>query len=196
MQGDQARRLVINATNRMYLRGMNTTLSGNVSLRMELDRMLITPSGLDKSRLRPSDISLMDISSEKLVNGPKQSSEYHVHARTYRNNAEIKAIVHPHAPYSIGMVSALGAKTAIKEISESDEEYGYYLGKVMSVGIMASGSVELGNAVAKAVNKGARVVIMENHGTVGVGETLHKALDRVEYLEYMMKRLYLTRAAR
>lgn len=196
MQGDLARRLVIDATSRLYLREMNTTLSGNVSLRMESGRMLITPSGLDKSRLRPSDISLMSISSEKLINGPKQSSEYHVHTRTYRNNAEVKAIVHPHAPYSIGMISALGAKTAIKEISKSDEEYEYYLGKVVSVGIMASGSVELGNAVADAVKKGAKVVIMENHGTVGVGKTLHKALDRVEYLEYMMKMLYLTRTVR
>ena len=196
MQEDLARRLVIDATSRLYLREMNTTLSGNVSLRMESGRMLITPSGLDKSRLRPSDISLMDISSEKLINGPKQSSEYHVHTRTYMNNAEVKAIVHSHAPYSIGMISALGAKTAIKEISKSDEEYKYYLGKVVSVGIMASGSVELGNAVADAVKKGAKVVIMENHGTVGVGKTLHKALDRVEYLEYMMKMLYLTRTVR
>lgn len=193
MQGNLARRLVIDATNRLYFREMNTTLSGNVSLRVEPDRMLITPSGLDKSRLKPSDISLMGISSEKLMNGPKQSSEYHVHTRTYRNNADVKAIVHPHAPYSIGMISALGARRAIKEISESDEEYGYYLGKVASVGIMASGSVGLGDAVAEAVRNGAKVVIMENHGTVGVGETLHKALDRVEYLEYMMKRLYLTR---
>ena len=62
MQGNLARRLVIDATSRLYFREMNTTLSGNVSLRVEPDRMLITPSGLDKSRLKPSDISLMGIS--------------------------------------------------------------------------------------------------------------------------------------
>ncbi len=196
MQEGLARRLVIDAANRLYSRDMNTTLSGNVSLRIGQNRMLVTPSGIDKFRMRPSDISLMDIASEKLLKGPKQSSEYHVHTRVYAKNAEVKAVVHPHAPYSIGMVNALGARSAIKEISESDEEYGYYLGKVVSVGVMKSGSVELGNAVAKAVGLGAKVVIMENHGTVGVGETLHKALDRTEYLEYMMKRLYIAHTLR
>lgn len=196
MQEIMARRLVIAAANRLYLREMNTTLSGNISVRVGPDRMLITPGGIDKSQMTPSSISLMSISSEKLLHGPRQSSEYHVHTRTYLKNRDVMAVVHAHAPYSIGMVSALGADKAIDEISKSDEEYGHYLEKVVSVGIMKAGSAMLGDAVAQAVRRGAKAVIMENHGTVGVGKDISKALDRVEYLEYMMKRLYLSRTAR
>jgi L-fuculose-phosphate aldolase len=192
MKTDDAGMSVLDVTNRLYSKGMNTTLSGNVSRRVGKDRMLITPSGLDKVRITVSELSLMDINSEKLVEGPKQSSEYHVHTRVYRSLPEINAVVHPHAPYSIGVVGALGADRVIDEISKSDEEYGYYVTKVASVGIMKMGTVEIGDAVARAAKNGARVIIMENHGTVGIGETMQKALDRVEYFEYLVKKLHIS----
>lgn len=183
--------IIIDITNRLYSKGLNTTLSGNVSCRLDGERMLITPSGLDKARIDASELSLMDIVTEKLIGGPKQSSEYHVHTRIYKTDADIKAVVHPHAPYSMGMVSALGAERVIEEISKSDEEYGYYVTSVASVGRMKAGTAEIGNAVAMAVKKGAKVVIMEDHGTVGIGESMQKALDRVEYFEYMVKKLHI-----
>ncbi len=191
MNADDAGRSVLDVTNRLYSKGMNSTLSGNVSFRVGKDRMVITPSGLDKARIDVPELSIMDIDSERLVEGPKQSSEYHVHTRIYRILPEINAVVHPHSPYSMGVISALGADRVIDEVSKSDEEYGYYVTKAASVGIMKAGTVEIGNAVAKAVKDGARVVIMENHGTVGVGETMQKALDRVEYFEYMVKKLHI-----
>ncbi len=191
MEEDNAAELVLDATKRLYSRSMNTTLSGNVSHRIGKDRMLITPSGMDKARIKASELSVIELGSESLVSGPKQSSEYHVHTRIYRMFPEIQAVVHPHAPHSMGVISALGAKAVIDEISDSDEEYGYYITKAASVGIMKAGTVEIGDAVANAVKNGAKVVIMENHGTVGVGETMQKALDRVEYFEYMVKRLHI-----
>ena len=191
MQADDIGKSILDVTDRLYSMRMNTALSGNVSARVTKDRMLITPSGLDKARIGVSELSLMDITSEKLVEGPKQSSEYHVHTRIYKIAPEINAVVHPHAPHSMGIVSALGAKRVVEEVSESDDEYGYYVTSVASVGIMKAGTVEIGDAVANAVKKGAKVVVMENHGTVGVGETMQKALDRVEYFEYMVKKLHI-----
>lgn len=191
MDSDDVGRSILDVTNRLYSHGMNTTLSGNVSGRVGKDRMLITPSGLDKARITVSELSLMGIESEKLVEGPKQSSEYHVHTRVYRALPEVNAVVHPHAPYSMGVVSVLGADRMIDEVSRSDEEYGYYVTKVATVGIMKMGTVEIGDAVARAAKNGAKVIIMENHGTVGIGETMQKALDRVEYFEYMVKKLHI-----
>ena len=56
---------------------------------------------------------------------------------------------------------------------------------------MKMGTGEIGDAVARAAKNGAKVIIMENHGTVGIGETMQKALDRVEYFEYMVKKLHI-----
>jgi ribulose-5-phosphate 4-epimerase/fuculose-1-phosphate aldolase len=186
-----AGRLVLDATGRLYSNGMNTTLSGNVSHRIGSGNMVITPSGLDKARIGTSKLSLVGIGSERLVRGPKQSSEYHVHTRLYRALPEVTAVVHPHAPYSMGVISALGARRVVEEISGSDEEYGYYVTSVASVGRMKAGTVEIGDAVASAAKKGAKVIIMEDHGTVGIGDTMQKALDRVEYFEYMVKKLHI-----
>ncbi len=191
MHDDDVGKLVLDAVGRIYSKRMNSTLSGNVSARLGDGRILITPSALDKVRLGAADLSVMDIKSETLVGGPKQSSEYHVHTRTYMTSPEVNAIVHPHPPYSMGVVSALGIDRVIEEISHSDEEYAYYVTGVASVGKMKAGTVEIGDAVARAVKGGAKVVIMEDHGTVGVGETMQKALDRVEYFEYMARKLHI-----
>ena len=72
---------VLDATRRLYKLGHNTTLSGNISIRLPGNRMLITPSGLDKGRISADELSLVDINSkeQKSIEGPKPSSEFRVH---------------------------------------------------------------------------------------------------------------------
>ncbi len=189
----KAAQLVLDVTKRLYESGMNSTLSGNVSARIEEsnDLMLITPSYLDKVRITAQQLSTVRISDEKLVSGPKQSSEYQVHTHIYRALPNVNAIVHPHPPYSLSIVSARGRKV-IEELSINEEEYGYYIGK-MGVVRGKAGSKELADLVAAQAKKGANAIIMEDHGTVGIGKTMQEALSRVEALEHMAMKYYITK---
>ncbi len=187
---------ILDTTRRLYARGLNSTLSGNISARVDDDRALLTPSALDKVRISASELSLMQISTETLLGGPKQTSEYQVHTHIYKAMPEINAVVHPHPQYSLAMVDAMGRDKFIKMLKENDEEFGYYVGSLASLQRMPAGSVQLADAVATAVKSGARVVIMEGHGTVGVGKTMQVALSSVESLEHMAQKIFITEMLR
>ncbi len=187
---------VIDAAHRLYVRGMNSTMSGNVSARTGPDTMLITPAGYDKASIGIAQLSAVRISSESKAraNGPDPSSEFRVHTRIYAAMPGVNALVHPHPPYSLSVISARGAGS-IEALASSEDEYAYYVGMVGVVRGKA-GSVGLADAVASEVQRGATVVIMENHGTVGIGASMHEALGRVEALEHMAKRYYIAQMLR
>ena len=187
---------VLDITQRLYARGLNSTLSGNVSGRVDADTALLTPSALDKVRISESELSFMRISDEVLLEGPKQTSEYQMHTHIYREVPEVNFVVHPHPQYSLAMVDAMGRDKFISALKENDEEFGYYIGSLASPQRMPAGSVQLATAVATAVKNGARVVIMEGHGTVGVGKTKAVALSSAESLEHMAQKLFITEMLR
>ncbi len=188
-----ARESVLDATKRLYWRGLNSTLSGNVSARVGgmPDFMAITPSALDKPRIAAAQIPLMKISTQTVLEGPKQSSEFQVHTHIYEAMPKVNAVVHPHPQYSLAMVTALG-RQAIRKLEANAEEFDYYVG---AVGIVkgSAGTKGLAKAVASEVAKGCRVVIMEDHGTVGTGNTMQEALGSVEELELMAKKYFISK---
>lgn len=187
---------VLDVTKRLYERGLNSTLSGNVSARIDADTMVITPSALDKVRIGEDSLSLMRISDETAIDSerPKPSSEYHVHTRLYKAFPEINAVVHPHPPYSLSIISAKG-RAVIADLEINEEEYGYYIGKVGIVKGKA-GTIELADAVVAEAKNGATVIVMEDHGTVGIGNTMQIALGRVEAFEHMALKYYVTETLR
>jgi L-fuculose-phosphate aldolase len=191
LKKDELADSVLDATDRLYRRGLNATLSGNVSARIDSKTMLITPSGIDKGRMSKGELSIVEISSGRLLAGSKQSSEYQMHTHIYGAVAEVRAIAHPHPQYSLAMVDAMGRKNFLDAISGNEQEYSYYIGIAKSLPRVPSGTVRLAEEVARAVKSGAKVVIMEGHGTVGVGKTMHEALSRVEYLEHLAKKQFI-----
>ncbi len=188
---------ILDATRRLYERGCNTVLSGNISARVSTDRALITPTAFDKYRIavegRIDQLSLIDINSEDAVplSGSKPSSEFRVHTHIYRLFPEINAVVHPHPQYSLAMIGAMGREAFIEALEKNSEEYGYYVGKVASNAWMPAGTVEIADKVAEAVNAGTTVVVMEGHGTVAIGRTMQEALGRAESLESMAQKLFI-----
>ena len=183
----QIRRNIIHSTELMHAAGLNTTYSGNISIRISSSTMLITPGGMDKTSLSPKDISLFNFKTGIIVSGPEQSSEYKMHAATY-SEVKINSIVHAHPPYSLAVYDSLGKK-AYAEIE--DQEASYYIGKLGFVGRYDPGSERLANAVSSEFRKGACTIIMQGHGTVAVGNDIAKARGRIEYLEYVSKRIYI-----
>ena len=51
---------------RLYEQGMIAGTDGNLSVRLDDDRIMVTPSGLPKGRLAPEDIVIVDINGKHL----------------------------------------------------------------------------------------------------------------------------------
>lgn len=171
---------------RLYERGINSTMSGNASVRVGRSTMLITPTSVDKYALGPTEISRFDFGSGRLLSGPKQSEEFRLHAHIY-GASSVGAIVHPHPQVSVALADSgkLDPETLAK-----DEEARAYVGRVGIVGPMPFGSEALAAAVAAEVGRGRKdVIVIRGHGTVGCGKTVAEALGRVESLEHIATKM-------
>ena len=80
--------------------GMFTGTSGNLSVALEDGTMLITPTSVRYTVMRPMDIVRCDLDGNIIEGDLQPSSEWRMHAAIYRAYPEYKAIFHTHSPYA------------------------------------------------------------------------------------------------
>ncbi len=198
-----AREEVAAAAVALYNRGLNSNTSGNVSARAG-EVFAITPAGstgILKGNIRPEEVSVVTMDGV-LIEGPKNSSEWRVHATIYKNMPEINAVAHPHPPYVRIYTGAVaeelgnmyrGIEGIIPKMCIMFGEAGYYLGadnpaRLTAIVAGKSGSQDLANMVlAEIMSKGVSTVVMFGHGTIAIGENMAEALGRAEELEVHAK---------
>ena len=69
---------------------------GNVSVRVEPDKVLITPSGVGKGRMTPDMLVLCDLQGNVLAGTRYPSSESKMHLMIYRERSDVMSVVHAH----------------------------------------------------------------------------------------------------
>ncbi|HCE43711.1 MAG TPA: aldolase [Lentisphaeria bacterium] len=165
---------------RLYEQGLTTTSGGNLSVRFARNKILITPSGSDKGRMKGSEIGVMDMEGNP-ISKFKPSIEGSMHMMIYRARPDIDAIVHAH-PVVASAFAATDAKINCSLIAESYA----VLGEPAYAPYLLMGTRKLAEAVAESA-KSANCVVMKNHGILTVGKTLLEAFDRLEVLETSAK---------
>ncbi len=170
----------------LYTIGFTTSVSGNHSVR-DRDRWIwITPSGVPRYRMRADDLVRIDLKTEKVVAGRKPSMELNMHLDIYSSRPDINAIVHAHSPFTIGI-------SISSEFRHVIEEAKIVVGEPAVIANRPSGSIELAEAVSAEFKKGARAVVVKNHGVIAGGMDIHHARAIVESLEEWAKILTVAR---
>ena len=70
---------IVEIGRRLYQKGFIAAADGNISVRMESDRILTTPSGMNKGRLTPEDLVVTDSRGRLLYGKHRPSSELEMH---------------------------------------------------------------------------------------------------------------------
>ncbi|OSM99742.1 MULTISPECIES: methylthioribulose 1-phosphate dehydratase [Lonsdalea] len=78
-------------------KGWCPATGGNMSVRLDDARSLITASGKDKGNLKPDDFLLVDIANNQVPSGRTPSAETGLHTLLYRLDARIGAVLHTHS---------------------------------------------------------------------------------------------------
>ena len=138
---------------------------GNISLRLNPDTMLITPSGMDYFSIRTEDIVRMNIHDLKYGMQRKPSSEYRLHAALYRRYPECNAIIHTHS----NGISAFAAAHAGFRISEPPMDQ--LIGDMHCSEYRTPGTDELCDSIIEAI-EGSHACIIANHGAIFYGNDL------------------------
>ena len=142
---------------------------GNISLRLNPDTMLITPSGMDYFSIRTEDIVRMNIHDLKYGMQRKPSSEYRLHAALYRRYPECNAIIHTHS----NGISAFAAAHAGFRISEPPMDQ--LIGDMHCSEYRTPGTDELCDSIMEAI-EGSHACIIANHGAIFYGSDLDVTL--------------------
>ncbi|HEY8279370.1 MAG TPA: class II aldolase/adducin family protein, partial [Bdellovibrionota bacterium] len=77
---------------------------GNISVRLSEDEILITPSGLNKSRAKTEEMAVITPDNKILSGNP--SSERLMHLEIYKKCPQARAVVHAHPPTAIAWTIA------------------------------------------------------------------------------------------
>jgi L-fuculose-phosphate aldolase len=169
---------IVQVISRIYNRGLTTTSGGNISIIDDNGDIWVTPSGVDKGSLGPSDI--MCVKKDGSILGPhKPSSEFPFHQAIFKIRPDIKAIIHAHPP-------ALVSFSIVRKIPDTNiiSQAKHICGPIGYAPYELPGSQVLGEVIAKEFKKGYMAIIMENHGTVLGGTDLVDAFQRFETLEF------------
>lgn len=157
--------------------GLTQRTSGNVSARVDGERVAISPSGIPYHEITAADVPVVDLEGTVIQGDLPPSSEQPMHIEVYRRRDDVGGIIHTHSPYATTFAS-LG-----KPIKPA-----HYLiaftGKSVPVAPYATnGTVALGKAAADTMGD-RNAVLLRNHGVLAVGPTLeaaHNVAARVEY---------------
>nr|WP_113869182.1 methylthioribulose 1-phosphate dehydratase [Brenneria salicis]NMN92442.1 methylthioribulose-1-phosphate dehydratase [Brenneria salicis ATCC 15712 = DSM 30166]RBP58199.1 methylthioribulose-1-phosphate dehydratase [Brenneria salicis ATCC 15712 = DSM 30166]RLM29117.1 methylthioribulose-1-phosphate dehydratase [Brenneria salicis ATCC 15712 = DSM 30166] len=78
-------------------KGWCPATGGNMSVRLDEQRCLITESGKDKGSLRQQDFLLVEIAANHVPSGRTPSAETGLHTLLYRTYPQVGAVLHTHS---------------------------------------------------------------------------------------------------
>lgn len=163
---------------RLYELGFSVANDGNTSVRVDANRILITPAGLNKAKLEPGQMALVDANGKHIGGSYAPSTEIFMHVDIFKARLDVHAIIHAHPPYSIAC--SLAGVTLDEYVLP---EVVLTLGKVPTTPYVTTGTQEVGKVVSELIKK-HDAVILDRHGTVTVGKNLDEAMQKLERVEH------------
>ena len=168
----------------LYDRGYVVSNDGNVSVRVEPDKVLMTPSGVGKGRMTPDMLVLCDLQGNVLEGDRYPSSESKMHLMVYREREDVTSVVHAHPPMSTAFAIC---RRPMKARYLAEMVLG--LGEVPVTEFAMLSTDEVPESVRPFVHD-HNAVLLANHGALTWGPDLWSAFDRMEVVEQTAKVFY------
>src|ERR1700753_3930176 len=191
MNEKDTRQLLVELAASLSQRGFSVGSAGNISVRLD-DGYLITPTNSSLGRLDPARLSRLDAAFAH-IDGDKPSKEVFMHRAFYTARSDAGAVVHLHSTMATA-VACLPDVDANNPIPPLPPYFVMRVGRTMPiVEYYRPGDPAMEPAI-NAAARGARAVLLANHGPVVSGKTLTDAVYAAEELEEAAKLYLLVRA--
>ncbi|MBO5908086.1 MAG: class II aldolase/adducin family protein [Clostridia bacterium] len=173
-------KLLTDACRRLGELGYVTSSGGNLSIRVEDNLILITPTKTPKRFMTVDDICAIDLEGNTVYapEGKKPTGETPFHARIMRMRPDVKTIVHAHPPVITGFAVAHSDILAKAILPEPIIE----VGPMLNVKYATPLSDELSENFDSVITK-SNAFLMENHGCLLCSFT--DVMNTVEQMQMM-----------
>lgn len=169
---------LIEAGRRAVASGLVIGSGGNLSARLPGgDACVVTASGTWLDALTPADFSLVGLDGELREGHPSPSGETALHLASYRRRDDATVCIHLHPQHCV-LLDALGRDIRLLTI-----DHAYYVRRIARVPWIRSGTQELADAGAAALDDGCNCVILGHHGCSVVADSVDLAYKRAANLE-------------
>lgn len=180
------RRQICEIGRRLYEKNFVAANDGNISVRLEANRVLTTPTGVSKGFMTPESMVIVDLDGRPLSAG-KPSSEILLHLFAYRERPEVQAVVHAHPLYATGFaVAGLSFQDCVTP------EIIVTLGSVPLAPYGTPSTQKLPDTLRPFIHH-HDAFLLANHGAVTVGKDLWDAYYKLERLEHYAHILFISR---
>ena len=170
---------IIRVCRRLNDKNMIASADGNVSVRVRDDRIVMTPTGINKAFLKPEDMAV--ISPDGRVLQGKPSSERLIHLEVYNHCPQAKAVVHAQPPAAVAWSVA---RPYLKELpSDCLPEVILAVGRIPIVPYARPSTPAMAEKLQPFLCK-HRAMILARHGALCWGETLQEAYNGIERVEH------------
>jgi ribulose-5-phosphate 4-epimerase/fuculose-1-phosphate aldolase len=167
--------------------GLSPGSCGNISVRIG-DTVLMSPTGSDLASLDAGNLALLSIDGD-VLGGPKASKEFPLHQAMYARYPEMTAVVHLHSPNAAALscTQPWAPHSALPPITP-------YLvmrvGQVPLIPYAAPGNSTQG-AYINSLDFDFSAVLLQNHGPLTAGSSVHQAVDAIIEIEEAAKLVLL-----
>lgn len=172
---------------RLYDRQLVAGAEGNLSVRLDAERVLCTPTRVSKGYLRRDELAIVDLAGQQLEGPRRRSSEILVHLAVYRHRPDVGAVIHAHPPHATAF-----AMTHEAVPRGFHPEQLLLFGDVPIVKYALTGTAALAEEVGSVV-AGRSAVLLANHGAVTFAADLESAWHLMECLDGYCRLMILAR---
>jgi L-fuculose-phosphate aldolase len=186
---EQHRRDICAVGRWMYDRGFIVACEGNLSVRIDGERVLATPTCMNKGMLSPDDLVVTGLDGRHIAGQRKVSSELAMHLLIYRLREDVNAVCHAHPPTATGFAVAGRAldQALLPEVIVG-------LSQIPLVRYATPGTPELSASIEPFVPH-YDALLLANHGAVTCGPDILSAFHNMETLEQFAKVILAAEAA-
>src|SRR3984957_8215599 len=90
----------------LHEHGFVAAMDGNLSVRLEGDRVLVTPTCVSKGAMKAADLVIVHLDGQQGAGRRNVTSELEMYCLIRRPRPHLQPIVHPHPPPATGFAAA------------------------------------------------------------------------------------------
>lgn len=162
----------------VFQKGWVAANDGNISIRLDENRVLCTPTATSKGMLHVDDLIICDMQGNKIEGRKERTSEIAMHLLIYGMRPDIRGVVHAHPPVATGYATA---GRALNQALLPEVIIG--LGCVPLADYGLPGTDALTDGMIPFIPK-YDAILMANHGATCYGPDVFSAYFRMETTEH------------
>lgn len=178
---DEIKQDMVEVGRRIYQQGFVASNDGNISVRLNENEVLTTPTGISKGFMTTDMMVKVNMKGEVLTGTMKPSSELKMHLDVYQNRPDVGSVIHAHPPTATGFAVA-GIPLDRYILPEI----------IISLGTIPI--VPYGTPSTEEIPLGVReylqhhdAFLLANHGALTVGTDVFNAYFKMESMEIFSK---------